>query len=417
MKSILLPACLMAAAVPFAHASTVRANKLPAPKTMTCLQVKQAISILTTKGLLHIPWDTEVGPGAYVSEYEDANGVYYRAPKGAITERRPDKKETSGAGRRMTFAGGIYVPNDPASAPTLYQYYGTISLLTQPAPVDMDCSTLTYAVDPNTQKISVMGTAAAIGAGAAIGMTTGRFVHPHLHMSYGQAAGAGLAGGLIAGLIIGAIEKSKEGEIVEGPSLDSQAEEKIRMLVTNRVALKKFSQADNPNVVGATPAQAASTVPSISVAATSPAANMAVETAAMPAPVASTSVSAPVPVASAPPQASPAIAVVATEVAAQQPMPANETKPQPATPYQPSVTSNAVTKESTSTAATSPQESAATAAIAPIAQSVAIQLGCGAVQANSATTFIAPCGTYSVLIDCDSGQCRPMHTVNVKHDE
>lgn len=63
------------------------------------------------------------------------------------------------------------------------------------------------------------------------------------------------------------------------------------------------------------------------------------------------------------------------------------------------------------------QESAATAAIEPNAQSIATQLGCGAVQANGATTFVAPCGSYSVLIDCDSGQCRPMHTLNVKHDE
>lgn len=64
-----------------------------------------------------------------------------------------------------------------------------------------------------------------------------------------------------------------------------------------------------------------------------------------------------------------------------------------------------------------PQETAARAAIAPLAQTVATQMGCGAVQSNGATTFIAPCGTYSVLIDCDSGQCRPMHTVNAKHDE
>jgi hypothetical protein len=66
---------------------------------------------------------------------------------------------------------------------------------------------------------------------------------------------------------------------------------------------------------------------------------------------------------------------------------------------------------------TPPQESAASAAFEPVAQSVASQLGCGAVQANGAMTFIAPCGTYSVLIDCDGSQCRPMHTVNVKHDE
>lgn len=85
---------------------------------------------------------------------------------------------------------------------------------------------------------------------------------------------------------------------------------------------------------------------------------------------------------------------------------------------------NAATEETEATApppaavtATPPQESAATAAIAPIAQSVATQLGCGAVQANGATTFIASCGTYDVLIDCGGGQCRPMHTVNVKQDE
>lgn len=63
------------------------------------------------------------------------------------------------------------------------------------------------------------------------------------------------------------------------------------------------------------------------------------------------------------------------------------------------------------------RESAANAAMEPIAQSVASGLGCGAVQANGATTFIATCGSYGVLIDCDSGQCRPMHTIRVKSDE
>lgn len=70
-----------------------------------------------------------------------------------------------------------------------------------------------------------------------------------------------------------------------------------------------------------------------------------------------------------------------------------------------------------SVASVAPQESAATAAIEPLAQSVATGLGCGAVQANGATTFIAPCGTYGVLIDCDGRQCRPMHTVRIKSEE
>jgi PBP1b-binding outer membrane lipoprotein LpoB len=63
------------------------------------------------------------------------------------------------------------------------------------------------------------------------------------------------------------------------------------------------------------------------------------------------------------------------------------------------------------------QESAASAAMEPIAQSVATGLGCGAVHANGAATFVATCGTYGVLIDCDGGQCRPIHTVHTKGDE
>jgi|GEM_PF-752319 len=52
-----------------------------------------------------------------------------------------------------------------------------------------------------------------------------------------------------------------------------------------------------------------------------------------------------------------------------------------------------------------------------MAQSVATQLGCGAVQANGDSTYVAPCETYSVLISCDDNQCRPMHTVNAKSEE
>jgi|GEM_PF-591419 len=68
-------------------------------------------------------------------------------------------------------------------------------------------------------------------------------------------------------------------------------------------------------------------------------------------------------------------------------------------------------------AAASSQMSAASAAMMSMAQGVATQLGCGAVQVDGDAAYIAPCSTYSVLIDCSGDQCRPMHTVNVKHDE
>jgi hypothetical protein len=108
----------------------------------------------------------------------------------------------------------------------------------------------------------------------------------------------------------------------------------------------------------------------------------------------------------APSQASHESAVASAE-STPTPVPASETKPEVL----------AVATAPASAAEPLPQDSAANAAIAPLAQSIANQLGCGAVQANGAATFIAPCSTYDVLIDCGSGQCRPMHTVNVKHDE
>lgn len=51
------------------------------------------------------------------------------------------------------------------------------------------------------------------------------------------------------------------------------------------------------------------------------------------------------------------------------------------------------------------------------AQDVANGLGCGAVQSNGNSSYIAPCGDHGVYIDCDADACRPMHTVNMKSNE
>ena len=252
MKNVLPMACLLAAVVPMAHATSVRADKLPQPKNMTCLQMTQPISDPVTRGLFHIPFDIELGRGAYISEHEDANGVYYRAPQGAITERRTDVKTGSVAGRTMTFDGGIYAPNNTAIAPTLYKYYATDSVQTQSPSGHTDCSTLAYSVDPNTHKVNVVAMGLATGIGAATGMAVGLSMHPHMHTSYGQAAGVGLAGGLIGGLIIAAIENSKVGEILPGPALDGPTSEKIRVLTTNKIAVAEVGHAGQPNIAVAT---------------------------------------------------------------------------------------------------------------------------------------------------------------------
>ncbi|MFC3653610.1 hypothetical protein ACFONN_18790 [Dyella humi] len=81
-------------------------------------------------------------------------------------------------------------------------------------------------------------------------------------------------------------------------------------------------------------------------------------------------------------------------------------------------TANVTAASPTPAVAAAPtQVSAASAAMASMARDVASQMGCGAIQDNGDSTFVAPCGSYGVLIDCDGSQCRPVHTVKIKGNE
>lgn len=345
MKGTFCAVCLLAAA-PLSHASAVHANKLPLPKSMTCLALKQPISYTTTTGMFHIGWDIALGSGAYVSEREDAQGTYYRAPPGAMTQQRVKKKTHATVGRPVAFVGGIYVPHDAGAPPRLYAYYGSYGAPQEHPRADADCSTLTYAIDPQTHSVNVWGTAVATGIGAGMGMAMSRSFHPHVQASYGQAVGVGLIGGLIGGLIVGAIEKSKADEIIPGPPLSSDAIDRIKSLAGEKVAISERGSA------------AAS-----SLAATAP----------VPPPSPATAQEAPITLAHA----------GATATAAAQAGVA---------------------------AATAATGAPTTSPMASQAQHVADNMKCGAVR-PSGTGFVASCGAYGIFIDCDTGQCRPTHTV------
>jgi hypothetical protein len=101
-----------------------------------------------------------------------------------------------------------------------------------------------------------------------------------------------------------------------------------------------------------------------------------------------------------------------------QPARNNVALPSPPAPLPPA----SVTAQATSAPATAPvtaldAETAALNARPSLAQSVARQLGCGAIRDNGDSTYIASCGSYSVVISCDGDQCRPMHTINAKSND
>jgi len=81
---------------------------------------------------------------------------------------------------------------------------------------------------------------------------------------------------------------------------------------------------------------------------------------------------------------------------------------------QPAAATGAV---ATSQATVSPQTPLASTSVTAEAQDVATQLGCGAVQSQGDSSFVAPCGTYGVLIDCYDDQCHAMHTVSIKSND
>lgn len=185
-------------------------------------------------------------------------------------------------------------------------------------------------------------------------MAVGRSIHPQMHGSYGQAAGAGLVGGLIGGLIIGAIENSKAGEIVEGPAVNSEVGEKIKALAADKVVMTERGHLAASNVAVAAPVTSES-----QVTTTQGASDAEMQ--------ASVGVATGAPVVGAPTTTLP-VATIAM--------------------------------------ADSPTTSQA--------QGVANQLGCGAVKASGAGGYVAPCGSYAVFIDCDTGRCRPTHTVGLE---
>jgi hypothetical protein len=123
-------------------------------------------------------------------------------------------------------------------------------------------------------------------------------------------------------------------------------------------------------------------------------------------------------------------ATIAAAAVNAQPAPASvTTAPMPAAPsYQPAApvasaaapsaaVSPVADTPSTPAPSVSPAVAVAASADTSMAQDAATQLGCGAVQANGNSTFVAPCDGYSVLIDCDGGQCRPMHTIKAKEND
>lgn len=239
LKKFLLP--LAAASLGgCASAPLQKPEELAAPKQLSCIHLKEAISGSAKYGLVNIVWESRLERGPYISEKEDAEGTYFRGPQGAVRFDRPDQPAKDTFSHTVS-DGGIFVPKDPNAAPRLYVYTSLQNTAPQvPAP-GVDCSSVVAVKDPVTNKVSVAAAAAAGGLGG----TAGRAVAQGAQFSYGQAA----VGGAVAGAIVAAFINMDLGKISPGMEVkDPALQAKLRELGRQQVSLQAS---------GATPAGAA----------------------------------------------------------------------------------------------------------------------------------------------------------------
>ena len=196
----------------------IQPDNLKRPDSVTCIEVLESIDAHETYGLLRFDWTTRLVQGPYISEREDADGTYYRAPPGGIYLGRDDlaSKPPIPLLPRI-FDGGIWIPRSPDKPPRVYTYNSTQEATIVPPPDGASCTNAVTV--PDSQGIGVNPVAFAIGGalGGAAGGTIARTSTPNNSISYGQAAGVGAAGGAIGGLIIGALINLDVGRISRRP--------------------------------------------------------------------------------------------------------------------------------------------------------------------------------------------------------
>jgi hypothetical protein len=216
--------------------------ELQVPAEVTCIHLPAALSGIETKGLFKVESETRLERGPYISEREDAEGTYFRAPPGGVYLGPPKDKPAHGAWQ-LNRDGGIFVPRDPSAPPQLYWWvsdYRT-SAATLVPPAAADCSNTSYVRDPVTKAISVAGytgegmtqTAAKQEGLARGGLVLGNVPGSHL---------GGVAGSVLGDVLDGTADMGKIAKLPQSGNPEFNA--KLSQFARTAVPIKA---ADAPN--------------------------------------------------------------------------------------------------------------------------------------------------------------------------
>lgn len=181
---------------------------LKAPAQLSCIHLPVALSGIETKGLFKVETETRLERGPYISEGEDAEGTYFRAPLGGVYLGPPKDKPAKGAWQ-LNRDGGIFVPRDPSLPPQLYSYVteNGVSAATLVPPPTADCANTRYVRDPVTKAVK-----AAKYAGEGMAQADAKQVGV---VDVRQVAVQG--GGMVGAMLSDFLEGPEKGTIVKLP--------------------------------------------------------------------------------------------------------------------------------------------------------------------------------------------------------
>lgn len=219
-------------------ATGVKPEEIALPTQITCINLPKPISFSAKYGAMDWVFEVRLERGPYISEREDSEGIYYRAPPGGVFDGREGfMNHSTGVATLGTLDVGIFVPHDPQVDPRLYYYQTVAPIPQQIPPEDMDCSSFVQVKDPLTSKINILNSAATGAVGGALGRAAISGTSWN-KVSYGQAA----AGGAAAGVVISLILNNEIGRIYPGRKIkDGQFSAKLKELAAQVVPVREAS--------------------------------------------------------------------------------------------------------------------------------------------------------------------------------
>lgn len=187
----------------------VSPENLNRPTALSCIEVPSGIEAHETKGLLSIPYTTRLTAGPYVSELEDDEGTYYRAPPGGIYFSHSDPPP--GYSIPNTYDGGIWVSRKGDKPAQLYWYYSGQNAIVKPLPNGASCATAMVSRNMANAGIPAVvfaeqNTQANEAVAGVVANVTTLGTPPIAQLSLMQGAiaggvGAGIASGIVVALI------------------------------------------------------------------------------------------------------------------------------------------------------------------------------------------------------------------------